>query len=63
MTCGRKASKADSWKKTAGNVIAANKQVIALLVVAATFYLISYLTSATKFIAIAHISSFIMNRF
>lgn len=50
-------------EKTAGNVIAANKQVIALLVVAATFYLISYLTSATKFIAIAHISSFIMNRF
>lgn len=45
-------------EKTAGNVIAANKQVIALLVVAATFYLISYLTSATKFIAIAHISSF-----
>lgn len=55
--------KGGQLEKTAGNVIAANKQVIALLVVAATFYLISYLTSATKFIAIAHISSFIMNRF
>lgn len=55
--------KGGQLEKTAGNVIAANKQVIALLVVAATFYLISYLTSATKFIAIAHIPSFIMNRF
>ena len=54
----RESITAGRLEKTAGNVIAANKQIIALLAVAAIFYLISYLTSATKFIAIAHISSF-----
>lgn len=45
-------------KKSAGNVIAANKQILALLVVSVAFYVVSYLTSSASFTAILHISSF-----
>jgi len=45
-------------KKSAWGIIGANKQIIALLIVAAIFYIVSFIVSGTKFIAILHISSF-----